>query len=210
MAIADERKSYDRGRLDHAELDDLPYRQFQRWLQDAVEAGVAEPTAMTLATVSPEGRPSARVVLLKAVDEAGFVFYSNYLSRKGRELEKNPAAALVFYWHALERQVRVEGRVTKVPKQDSEAYFQSRPRGSQLGAWASPQSEVIENRERLHSRMKELEARFPAEVALPDFWGGYRLESDVVEFWQGRPDRLHDRFRYRRLGSSWQIERLAP
>jgi pyridoxamine 5'-phosphate oxidase len=193
------------------DLDPDPTAQFHRWLRAAEGAGVALPEAMTLATASSSGRPSVRTVLLKGADADGFVFYTNYESRKGRELAENPHAAVVFYWHALGRQVRVEGTVTKLSEAESEAYFRTRPLGSRLGAWASPQSEVIADREPLEKRVGELEAEYAGgEVPLPPFWGGYRLQATTVEFWQHRADRLHDRFRYRRAGHAWTIERLAP
>jgi pyridoxamine 5'-phosphate oxidase len=213
MTIPSLRKEYRLGDLDRAALDPDPVVQFGRWFEEAVRAGLPEPNAMTLATASAEGRPSARVVLLKGLDARGFVFYTNYESRKGAELAANPWAALVFYWGPLERQVRVEGRVARTSREESEAYFRSRPLGSRLGASASAQSRVLPDRETLERRVAELQARHgDGEVPLPDFWGGYRLAPDVLELWQGRPDRLHDRFRYtRRDGApSWTIERLSP
>ena len=166
---------------------------------------------MTLATATPDGRPSARVVLLKGFDERGFVFYTNYEGRKGEELEENPYCALVFYWAELERQVRVEGRVSRVPKRESDEYFGSRPRGSRLGAWASEQSRPVGGREVLEERLRVLEAEYEArEVPRPPFWGGYRVEPEVIEFWQGRENRLHDRLVYRRSGGGWGRERLQP
>jgi pyridoxamine 5'-phosphate oxidase len=170
-----------------------------------------EPTAMTLATATPDGRPSARMVLLRGFDERGFCFYTNYESRKGIELAANPRAALVLWWGELERQVRIEGTVTRTSREESEAYFHSRPPGSQLSAAASPQSRVIEGRATLERRVAELATGSPdGKVPLPEFWGGYRLAHEVVELWQGRPNRLHDRLRYRRVGDAWRIERLAP
>jgi pyridoxamine 5'-phosphate oxidase len=166
---------------------------------------------MTLATATPDGRPSARMVLLRGFDERGFCFYSNYESRKAAELAANPRAALVFWWDALERQVRIEGRIERTTREESEAYFHSRPPGSQLSAAASPQSRVIEDRAMLEERVRRLATdSHNGQVPLPDFWGGYRLAPEVVEFWQGRPNRLHDRLRYRRAGDAWKIERLAP
>jgi pyridoxamine 5'-phosphate oxidase len=186
--------------------------QFGRWFGDARAAGLPEPEAMTLATTGPDGRPSARMVLLKGFDQRGFVFYTNYTSRKSRELAASPAAALVFWWPPpLQRQVRIEGLVERVSNEESEAYFRTRPLGSQLGAWASNQSEVIPGRDVLEKRLEELSARYAdGEVPLPPFWGGFRLAPEVIELWQGRPNRLHDRLRYRRDGARWTIERLSP
>jgi pyridoxamine 5'-phosphate oxidase len=182
------------------------------WYGEAVAAGLPEPNAMALATATPDGRPSARVVLLKAVDESGFTFHTNYQSRKGRELAGNPWAALVFYWPALERQVRVEGTVERLPPAESDAYFRTRPLGSRLGAWASPQSAAVPDRAALEQRLREVARGYEGrDVPRPPFWGGYRLRPVAVEFWQGRPNRFHDRLLYRRLPSGgWQIERLAP
>ncbi len=202
--------------LDIAGVDPDPIVQFERWFKEAVAAELPEPTAMALATVTPEGRPSVRMVLLKGVDQRGFVFYSNYESRKARELAANPYAALALRWYQLGRQVRIEGRVERITQQESEAYFRTRPLGSRLGAWASPQSSVIPDREGLEQRFEALAARYgedeDAEVPLPPFWGGYRLTPDVIEFWQGRANRLHDRLRYtrERPTAPWTIERLAP
>jgi pyridoxamine 5'-phosphate oxidase len=195
-----------------AGVDPDPIVQFRRWFGDARAAGLAEPEAMTLATTGPDGRPSARMVLLKGFDQRGFVFYTNYTSRKSRELAANPAAALVFWWPPpLQRQVRIEGLVERVSHEESEAYFRTRPFGSQLGAWASNQSEVIPDRDVLEKRLEELSARYAdGEVPLPPFWGGFRLAPDVIELWQGRPNRLHDRLRYRRDGDRWTIQRLSP
>lgn len=209
-ALAALRKEYSLTRLHEDGLEKDPIRQFESWLREALQAQVLEPNAMTLATVDASGRPSARTVLLKGLSEQGFVFYTNYESRKAQDLAANPQAALVFTWLELERQVRVEGEVRKVSREDSEAYFRSRPRGSQLGAWVSAQSRVIAGYGVLEEALATLAARFPGEVPLPPFWGGYRLEPAAVEFWQGRPNRLHDRFRYTRGETGWKAVRLAP
>jgi pyridoxamine 5'-phosphate oxidase len=205
------RREYAREALAEADVDADPVVQFGRWFEQASQAGLLEPTAMTLATATPDGRPSARMVLLRGFDERGFCFYTNYDSRKGTELAANPRAALVLWWGELERQVRVEGRVERTSREESEAYFRSRPPGSRLSAAASPQSQVIEDRASLERRVAELAAGLPdGEVPLPGFWGGYRVVHQVVEFWQGRPNRLHDRLRYTRQGPGWRLERLAP
>jgi pyridoxamine 5'-phosphate oxidase len=205
------RREYAREALAEADVDADPVVQFGRWFERAEQAGLLEPTAMTLATATPDGRPSARMVLLRGFDERGFCFYTNYESRKGIELAANPRAALVFWWGELERQVRIEGTVSATSREESEAYFHSRPPGSQLSAAASPQSRVIEGRAILERRVAELATgSTDGKVPLPEFWGGYRLAHEVVEFWQGRPNRLHDRLRYRRVGAAWRIERLAP
>jgi pyridoxamine 5'-phosphate oxidase len=205
------RREYAREALAEADVDADPVVQFERWYEQPELAGLHQPTAMTLATATPDGRPSARMVLLRGFDEHGFCFYTNYESRKGAELAANPRAALVFWWGELERQVRIEGPVTPTSRAESEAYFHSRPPGSQLSAAASPQSRVIDGRAVLERRVAELATGLPdGELPLPDFWGGYRLAHEVVEFWQGRPNRLHDRLRYRRAGEGWKIERLAP
>lgn len=211
MDLPDLRRNYTQGRLERDELDGDPLAQFEGWLSQArATPELAEPNAMILATVSGSGSPSARAVLLKGLDSRGFIFYSNYDSRKAQEMTANPKVALVFNWLALERQVRVEGVVSKLPRGESEAYHRTRPHGSQLGEWVSPQSQVIASREVLESRLAEFEDKFPDDVPLPDFWGGYVVAPNVVEFWQGRPNRLHDRFRYTRSEAGWRLERLAP
>jgi pyridoxamine 5'-phosphate oxidase len=197
--------------LSEADVDPDPVVQFGRWFDDARAADLVEPSAMTLATASADGVPSARMVLLRGVDQRGFVFYTNYESRKAAELAANPRAALVFWWGALQRQVRVEGPVQPTSQEESAAYFRTRPPASRLSAWASPQSRVIPDREVLDRRVAELAARHPdGDVPLPPFWGGYRLVPEVVELWQQRPNRLHDRLRYTRTPGGWRIERLAP
>lgn len=213
MSLADLRRDYSLAGLTEKDLAKDPFRQFDAWFQEAEAAKIPEPNAMVLATSSREGRPSTRTVLLKGVDGRGFVFFSNYESRKGRELEANPFASLTFPWIALERQVIVEGSITKVSREESAAYFQTRPRASQLAAWVSRQSSVVPDRASLESSMKTLEQKYAgSEVPLPPHWGGYRLSPDTVEFWQGRRSRLHDRLRYRRekAGGDWIVERLSP
>jgi pyridoxamine 5'-phosphate oxidase len=205
------RKEYTCAGLTESAADPDPIAQFRRWFDAALAADLHEPNAMTLATATPDGRPSARVVLLKGFDERGFVFYTSYEGRKSEEIEANPRCALVFYWGELERQVRVEGRVSRIPEEESDEYFGSRPRGSQLGAWASEQSRPVEGRDALEERLRNLEAEYEGrELPRPPFWGGYRVEPEVIEFWQGRENRLHDRLVYRRSGGLWMRERLQP
>jgi pyridoxamine 5'-phosphate oxidase len=205
------RREYGDAGLDVPDLAADPVSMFRRWLADTVAAGVHEPNAMVVTSVSAQGRPSARMVLLKAVDERGFVFYTNYDSRKGHELDAEPACALLFPWHELQRQVRVEGSAERVSAEESEAYFDSRPRGSQLGAWASPQSATVGSRDELERLYAEAEERFAgSDVPLPPQWGGFRIVPDTVEFWQGRKGRMHDRLVYRRTADGWGVVRLAP
>lgn len=212
-SVADLRKEYTRAGLREADAAPDPVEQFRKWFDEALAAGLHEPNAMTLATATPDGRPSARVVLLKGFDEQGFVFYTNYEGRKGRELEENPYCALVFYWGELERQVRIEGRVSRVPAEESDEYYRSRPRGSRLGAWVSEQSRTVGDRGVLEERLRELEREYEGrEVPRPGFWGGYRVKPEAIEFWQGRENRLHDRLLYRRAGGAggWCRVRLQP
>ena len=211
--IADIRREYHRAALTEADVDPDPVRQFERWLSEAIRAEVPEPTAMTLATADADGRPSARIVLLKGASPEGFVFFTNYESRKGGELAARPDAALLFHWVELERQVRIEGRIAKVPAAESDAYFASRPLLSRVGAWASPQSRVIADRAWLEHEFAASQQRIVAngvDVPRPAQWGGYRLAPISMEFWQGRSSRLHDRIRYRREDAHWRVERLAP
>jgi pyridoxamine 5'-phosphate oxidase len=211
MEISELRREYRAAGLDRDQLDDDPLAQFGRWFGEAERADLIEPNAMTLATSSPDGRPSARIVLLKGFGPDGFVFFSNYASRKGDELAANPNAALVFWWPPLERQVRLEGSVERTTTEESEAYWASRPLGSRLAALASAQSQVLTGREELVRRVEELAARHrDGDVPLPEAWGGYRLVPDAFEFWQGQPNRLHDRFRYTRRQDGWLVERLSP
>lgn len=210
MNVADLRQEYMRAGLAEADAHADPLAQFERWFRDAQAAQLPLANAMTLATVSASGAPAARIVLLKAIEEGGFVFYTNYLSRKGRELAAQPQACLVFLWSDLERQVRVEGRVERVPAADSDAYYATRPLGARLSAWASAQSDTVPGRAALERALADARARHGERPPRPPHWGGYRLRPEAVEFWQGRADRLHDRLLYRRARAGWTIERLAP
>jgi pyridoxamine 5'-phosphate oxidase len=205
------RQEYRSAILTEQDIDQNPFVQFKTWFQQALDAQLYEPNVMTLATATADGIPSARIVLLKGFDEHGFVFYTNYESHKGRELQENPRAALVFFWAELERQVRIEGEVSKVAPEVSTAYFHSRPQGSQIGAMVSPQSQVIKSRDELENHIVILKEKYAKQVVpRPDHWGGYVVKPNSIEFWQGRPSRLHDRIRYKFVDGSWIIDRLAP
>lgn len=210
--IASLRNEYSKAALDTHAVSQDPINQFTKWFDEAVNAKVPEPNAMNLATVNENGRPASRIVLLKGIEDNKFVFYTNYQSRKGKELDTNPACALTFFWPELERQVRIEGVASRTDEKRAEKYFQSRPRGSQLGAWASPQSTMISDRSLLEERVKKLEEKFKGQDILPkpNQWGGYEIEPLMIEFWQGRPSRLHDRILYTKDDGAWKINRLAP
>ncbi len=209
--IADIRQDYTRQSLDVSDVQADPIAQFEQWFQEALQAEVLEANAMHLATADQAGRPSGRIVLLKGIEKGGFSFFSNYDSQKGQELSSNPYAQLTFFWAELERQVRIFGKIEKLPEEESTAYFHSRPRNSQLGAWTSPQSQVIPDRSVLEQGFEELSQAYEGkEIPKPEHWGGYRLTPESLEFWQGRPSRLHDRIRYMREADAWKIERLAP
>ncbi len=210
-SIANLRQDYTKETLNETDIDPNPFEQFRRWFDQAVNAELPEPNAMTIATASKDGIPAARIVLLKAVDDRGFTFFTNYNSNKGKELEANPQAALVFLWTELERQVRIVGTVEKISAEESDGYFYSRPHGSRLGAWASDQSEVIPNRDVLEQKLAALKAEYEnREVPRPPHWGGFRVVPREIEFWQGRSSRLHDRLRYQRKNEEWVIDRMSP
>lgn len=206
------RKDYSKSSLDTSTIHKNPFTQFSLWFDEAISAKVLEPNAMNLSTVSADGRPSGRVVLLKGIEAEKFVFYTNYQSNKGKNIENNPACALTFFWPELERQVRISGIAERTDIESSEKYFQSRPRASQVGAWASPQDSVIANREILEQRVVEIEKRFEGKEKLPkpQQWGGYSVDPHEIEFWQGRPSRLHDRILFTKVDGNWQVYRLAP
>ena len=210
--LAEIRKEYSKATLDITNVSTDPIDQFNTWFDEAIKAKVLEPNAMSLATVSNDNRPSCRIVLLKGIEEKKFLFYTNYQSHTGKELENNPACAATFFWPELERQVRIEGTATRVSDKTAEAYFQSRPRGSQIGAWSSPQSSVLENREILDERVRQMEQKFAGKQVLPKphQWGGFQIEPLLIEFWQGRPSRLHDRIEYTKVDGAWKAHRLAP
>ena len=211
MSLSDLRKEYTLAGLRRMDLSPDPILQFSSWLDAAIASGLSEPTAMSLATADAKRRPSCRTVLLKGVDQRGFIFFTNYESRKGRELAENPRAALTIYWKELERQICIAGDVIRLPANESEIYFQSRPLGSRLAAWVSRQTETIKDRAALEQTLQEVTGRFPGEnVPLPPYWGGFVVQPLTIEFWQGRLNRLHDRFRYTKQKGSWLIERLAP
>ena len=210
--LADIRKDYTKASLDISSIDKNPIVQFEKWFKEAMDSKVPEPNAMNLATISETGRPTSRIVLLKGIQEDQFLFYTNYQSQKGKELDSNPECALNFFWPELERQVRIEGIAQRVDEQLSDAYFQSRPRASQIGAWASPQSTIIKDRQLLEDRVTEIEKRFEGQTKLPrpKQWGGFAISPFEIEFWQGRSSRLHDRLIYTKVDNEWAINRLAP
>lgn len=212
ISLSDLRKEYSKETLEVGSVGKDPIHQFEKWFDEALRAEVLEPNAMTLSTVTESGRPSARVVLLKGIERSKFLFFTNHQSRKGRELENNPACALTFFWPELERQIRIEGISNRVDAASAEKYFQSRPRGSQIGAWASPQSSVISDRSLIEDRVKEMEIKFKDHelIPKPHQWGGYAVEPFEIEFWQGRPSRLHDRIVFYKSEEGWAIRRLAP
>ena len=210
MDLAALRRDYARESLTERDVDPDPILQFEKWFEEALHAEMIEPNAMTLATSTRDGHPSARIVLLKGADAKGFVLFTDYRSRKGAELEANPNVSLCFWWDALQRQLRISGTVARVSREESETYFLTRPRGSRIGAWASQQSAALASREMLEKEVERLDHAYPDDVPLPPHWGGYRVTPDSLEFWQGRPSRLHDRIVYTRDGGKWRIGRLSP
>jgi pyridoxamine 5'-phosphate oxidase len=212
MSISDIRREYKRETFSEKDVESNPFQQFTKWWNEAINSSIDEVNAMTLATADKQGFPTARIVLLKGYDERGFVFFTNYLSRKGREIDENPNATLLFFWKELERQIRIEGRIEKVDDKESDEYFHSRPLGSQIGAWSSPQSEVISDRSILENNVHQYELQFAGKspIPRPPHWGGYRLIPTYIEFWQGRESRLHDRIVYQFENKDWKIQRLAP
>ena len=208
--LANLRRDWSSRKLDENNVDKNPFEQFQLWMKEAIDAEILDPNAMALATADKSGTPSARIVLLKNIDEKGLTFYTNYTSKKSSDLLENPKASVVFFWKELERQLRVTGSVEKVSKEESEEYFKSRPYDSKIGAWASKQSREVPDRKSLEASFEEYKNKFPGEVPLPDFWGGFRIVPERFEFWQGRPGRLHDRVVYLKENDSWKIVRLAP
>ncbi len=211
MNLADLRRDYIKDGLLESDVDPNPFKQFSVWFDQATKSGILEPNAMSHATVDPQGQPSIRIVLLKGVDERGFVFFTNYGSRKGKDMESNPKSALLFFWGELERQVRIEGVIEKIDEAQSKAYFDSRPEGSRIGAWSSDQSEVVPSRDYLEHRFAENTALYAGkQIPMPAYWGGYRLVPHTFEFWQGRGSRMHDRIRFRHIDGNWIIDRLSP
>jgi len=211
LNLADLRRDYTKNGLLESDVDPDPIRQFSVWFEQATKSGIMEPNAMSHATVSPDGQPSMRIVLLKGIDDRGFIFFTNYESRKGKDLEVNPKSSLLFFWGELERQVRIEGTIERIDKHSSKSYFDSRPEGSRVGAWSSNQSEIVASRDVLENRFDENMRRFAGkDIPMPDYWGGYRLVPAMLEFWQGRGSRMHDRIRYRLIDGSWVIDRLSP
>jgi pyridoxamine 5'-phosphate oxidase len=211
LNLADLRRDYTKNGLLETDVNPDPFRQFSAWFDQATKSGILEPNAMSHATVSPDGQPSIRIVLLKGVDEHGFIFFTNYESRKGRDMEMNPKSSLLFFWGELERQVRIEGVIEKISKASSKAYFDSRPEGSRIGAWSSNQSEIVDSRDTLEQRFEENKKLYAGkDIPMPDYWGGYRLVPSMIEFWQGRGSRMHDRIRYRQIDAHWNIDRLSP
>jgi pyridoxamine 5'-phosphate oxidase len=204
------RRSYNKSELKESKVEKSPFDQFRKWFEDAINIRMLEPNAMILSTVSDDGQPSSRVLLLKKLDDRGFVFFTNYESRKGLEIEKNPRASILFYWDKMERQIRIEGSIEKISTEESNEYFQTRPYSSRLGAWASKQSQILTRRSHLVKEVAKLMIRHPINVPLPPFWGGYRLIPNAIEFWQGRDSRLHDRIKYELKDNEWTISRLYP